>query len=103
MVQSLFERDISTTEIEFLGLTDDDLVDDDCDVYPENWQPAQVFIALLTQWHCNMNGREGLRYEVLPVVEERLGIKRKHRTDLFQALQIMEGEALEIWAEQRSG
>lgn len=55
-----------------------------------------------TQWHSGMGGREGLRYEVLPVIEQRLGVKKKQRNDLFWALQIMEGEALRVWGEQRA-
>lgn len=48
-----------------------------------------------------MGGREGLRYEVLPVIEERLGVKKKQKADLFAALQVMEGEALRVWAAKR--
>ena len=71
------------------------------DVYPENIQALQVFQAMWTQWHSGMGGREGLRYEALPVIEDRLGVKKKEKADLFWALQVMEDEALKVWAEQR--
>jgi hypothetical protein len=70
-------------------------------VYPENWQAVQLFSAMGNQWHSSMGGREGLRYEALPVVEQRLGIKKKHSADVFAALQVMEREALSVWAERR--
>lgn len=70
-------------------------------VYPENWQAVQLFSAMGNQWHSSMGGREGLRYEVLPVIEAWMGIKKKDRADLFSALQVMENEALSVWAEQR--
>lgn len=69
-------------------------------IYPENRQAVMVFRAMSNQWHSGMGRREGLRYEVLPVIEDRLGVKKKHRADLFQALQVMEGEALKVWAER---
>lgn len=101
VARSLFEKDMGAAEMDFLGLTEDDLEEQHCDVYPENWQAVQVFIAMSTQWHSGMGGREGLRYEVLPVLEDRLGIKKKHRAEVFGALQVMEREALSVWAEQR--
>lgn|GEM_PF-1607332 len=102
MARSLFEKDMGAAEMDFLGLTEDDLEEQACDVYPENWQAAQVFIALQTQWHSSMGGREGLRYEAISKVERSLGVKKKDSAAIFGALQVMERAALALWAEQRA-
>ena len=72
------------------------------DVYPENWQAVQVFVAMLTQWRVGMSGAVGLDYGVLPVVESRLGVRRKQRADVFASLRIMERELLGTWNERRA-
>lgn len=43
-----------------------------------------------------MGGPVGLDYVALPVVEKRLGVKKRERADVFAALQVMENEALRI-------
>lgn len=71
------------------------------EVFPENWMPMQVFFGMQTQWRVGMNGATGLDYAALPVVENRLGVKKKDRAEVFEALQVLEGEMLAAWAEQR--
>lgn len=71
-------------------------------IYPENWLPYAVFSALATQWQQGMGGPGGLKYEVLPVVEERLGVKKKRRADVFTALRVMEDEVLKVFSERRN-
>lgn len=71
------------------------------DVFPENVAPLQVFCALLTQWRVGMSGATGLDYAVLPAVLDLCGIKKKRRPDVFDALRVLEGEALRIWAAKR--
>ena len=83
-----------------LGLTDEDLAFD-VNVYPENWQTVQVFFALRTQWNQGMGGCTGLRYEAIPLVEKRLGVKKKRHAEIFHGLQIMEAEALNAWREEQ--
>jgi len=71
--------------------------DEDCSVWPENWQALEVFIAMGTQWRVSvgMGGAfySGLDYAALPVVERRIGIKAADRADCFTRLRIMESEA----------
>lgn len=43
-----------------------------------------------------MSGVIGLRYEAIPPTLALLGIKKKHRAELFAALRIMETEALTV-------
>lgn len=71
-------------------------------VFPENWQPVQLFVDLQTQWRSGMGGREGLIYSEVFRLMDEVGLRGKRkRMDVFRALQVMEGEALSIWAEKR--
>lgn len=71
-------------------------------VYPENTLPLQAFIALQTQWRSGMGGREGLIYgEAYKWMDEHGIRKQKKRQDLMWAVQVMEFEALRVWAEAR--
>ena len=46
-----------------------------------------------------MGGAVGLRYEALPLVMQAAGVKKKARAELFEALRIMEDEALKVFRE----
>lgn len=81
--------------MEFLALTLDDVQDNTpVDIWPENLTAFQVFQRLGTSWFIGPGGPVGLRYEVLPTVFESLGLRKKHRREVFPDLQIMEQEAL---------
>jgi len=69
---------------------------DDLLVWPENMPAVDVFCAMLTQWHyAGMGGIVGLRYEALPVVLALRGIQAADQPDIFEALGVMEGAALD--------
>lgn len=74
-------------------------VDTDVDVWPENWTAWEVFAAMATQWQISagMSGaiHHGLNYAALPVVEQRLGVKKRHRADTFARLRVLEAVARE--------
>lgn len=54
-----------------------------------------------TQWDRSGDGPpDGLKYEALPEMWRRGSVKRKHRDATFSGLQVMELEALRIWAEK---
>ena len=59
-----------------------------------------MFDALGTQWRivAGLGGAyyEGIDYSVLPIVEERMGVKRKARARIFNDLRVMESEAKAI-------
>ena len=56
---------------------------------------------MLTQWRVGMAGATGLDYTALPAVFDLCGIKKKRRADVFDALRVLEGEALRIWSSKR--
>lgn len=71
------------------------------EVFPENWQPLEVFAAMQTQWRTGMGGATGLDYAALPTVEVRCGVRKKQRRDVFEALRVLEAETLRVWAKDR--
>lgn len=71
------------------------------EIWPENLQPFEVFRAMLSQWRHGFNGPTGLDYAALPIVEQRLGVKKRDRADIFAAVQVMESEALAEWSKRR--
>lgn len=76
-----------------------EVVDTDVGIWPENWQAWEVFAAMATQWRVSvgMSGaiHHGLDYAALPVVEQRVGVKKRQRADTFARLRVMESAARE--------
>ena len=74
------------------------LEDDDAGVFgiwPENALTVAAFSALETQWNWIFppNGVPlpiGLRYEALPEIWRRFGIRKKQRADILDGLREME-------------
>lgn len=60
-------------------------------------------MAVITQWRMGPSGPIGLDYAVVPTVaREVTGIRRREMRGLWWPLQVMEGEALKWFADQRS-
>lgn len=45
------------------------------EVWPENWRPLMLAMAMQTQVRTSMNGAIGFDYLALPVVEARIGLQ----------------------------
>jgi len=69
------------------------------EVWPENEQALQVFSELMTQWRIGMGGPTGLDYAALPVVMDFAGIAPPDRAQLFDAVRVMESEALRVFSD----
>ena len=68
------------------------------ELWPENLTPMCVFRDLLTQWRVSASGTViGLAYESLPLVLRLNRVKPKHERRVFDALRVMEDEALQIF------
>jgi len=77
------------------------------EVWPENAQIVEVFMALHSQWDIVANEgrliRTGINYSRLEtVLKLKRGIKRKDWADIFDGIRVMELEALTVMAEKRS-
>ena len=64
------------------------------EVWPDNQESVDVFIAMSTQWTHGFGGATGLRYEALDEVWKRLRVPVKKRDGIFNDLRVMEGAAL---------
>ena len=80
------------------GLTLDD-IDEEVEVWPDNWQAFRLFNALGTQWRTGPVGATGLDYSVIREVSILIGIKKRQIPEIFPYLQIMEAEALAVMAD----
>lgn len=68
-------------------------------VWPQNWPAVQVFEAMQTQWRIGpMGGITGLDYASLPAVIKLMGFNRRSCRSVFDAIRIMEMEALNLTA-----
>lgn len=78
-----------------MGLRLEDAPSEDCEVWPENWLPLSVFMALSTQWRIYPNGkRYGLDYTAIQPTLQLMRVPKKDWAELFPALQTMETEYL---------
>ncbi|MCW2099734.1 UNVERIFIED_ORG: uncharacterized protein DUF1799 [Pseudomonas psychrophila] len=82
------------------GLAPEDL-DEDVEVWPDNWPAFRLFNAMATQWRTGACGATGLDYTSIRDVAEFIGIKKKQIKEIFPDLQVMEAEALAVMAEDR--
>jgi len=90
----------SADEVSLLGLTMDD-IDEDVEIWPDNWPVFRLFNALGTQWRTGAGGATGLDYSVVREVATLIGIKKRQIPELFPDLQVMEAEALAVMAEAK--
>jgi hypothetical protein len=96
----MYERSASADEMTLFGLTMDDL-DDEVEIWPDNWPVFRLFNALGTQWRTGAGGATGLDYAVVREVASLIGIKKRQIPELFPDLQVMEAEALAVMAEAK--
>jgi hypothetical protein len=68
-------------------------------IWPDNETAVNVFVAMSTQWRTGFNGATGLDYGALPVVLRLQQIPRPDWPDTFDALRVLEGEALAVMRE----
>lgn len=91
----------SAEQLGVLGLTAADIDEEDVEVWPCNWPAFQLFSRMRTQWRAGPGGAIGLDYNCLRDVADFLGIKKKQLAEIFPDLQVLEGEALRVMAEER--
>ena len=82
------------------GLAPGDL-DEEVEVWPCNWPAFLLFNRMSTQWRAGAGGAIGLDYSCIRDVAGFLGIKKKKLAEIFPDLQVLEGEALRVMAEER--
>ena len=75
-------------------------VEDDMEVWPENWPALELFSALGTQWRVGMAGATGLDYTAIMAVMDLQNTAPEDRRGLFDDVRVMERAALQMMAEQ---
>jgi hypothetical protein len=65
------------------------------EVWPDNLQAVNVFIAMATQWRVGPAGAVGLDYAALEPVMRMTGVPPGDVADVFGGVRIMEDAALE--------
>jgi hypothetical protein len=74
----------------------------DYDVWQCNLEAFNLFQFLGTQWRVGYGGREGIIYAEAYCRMTELGITRKkRRLEIIEDIQVMESEALHLFAEAR--
>ncbi|MBI3144736.1 MAG: DUF1799 domain-containing protein [Pseudogulbenkiania sp.] len=90
----MWEPGPSQEELDLIGITLADLGEaEPIEVWPENWNAAQLFNAMDTQWRHNMSGPAGLDYTALDSTAGWLELEIKSKRELFRQIRVMEEEA----------
>lgn len=82
-----------------MGLTPEDIDEEEVEVWPDAWPAFRLFDAMGTQWRVGPGGPSGLDYTAISSTAAMLGIKRGCLTEIFPDLRVMEVEALAVIAE----
>lgn len=64
------------------------------DVWPDNVNTVNAFVAMATQWRVGFHGPYGLDYSALPQVLRLVRIPRAEWSEVFDGLRVMEDAAL---------
>ena len=71
------------------------------EVWPENWPAFNLFNKVSTQWRDNGYDPVGLDYTPLFYLMRRMNLSDQEWDDLFEAVQILEAEAVKTMRENR--
>lgn len=94
------------SELDFLGLTWDDIAADYEKasvflVFPENWNTVVAFDGIKTQWRVSDGVVIGLDYSTIPFELEMLDIPRKEWPEVNQGLKVMEDVFIQHFREKK--
>ena len=67
-------------------------VQEDFEVWDENWEAMMMFLRMQTQWNVSMNGLIGLNYQALETLIRLYHVKEP--VELFERVQVIERAAL---------
>lgn len=67
-------------------------VQEDFEVWDENWEAVMMFLRMQTQWNVSMNGLVGLNYQALETLIRLYHVKEP--VELFERVQVIERAAL---------
>ena len=91
----------SAAEAAAFGLTLEEASGPPVDIWPDNLNSFNAFVALLSQWRFATGGATGLDYAVIPTVLRLINIPRPAWAGVFDDLRVMEDAALEQMRKNR--
>lgn len=97
---ALYSKGATAEEAAMFGLTLEEAEDaKSIQIWPDNLDSVNVFIAMSTQWRIGHNGATGLDYNVLPAVMGYCEIE-DHKA-VFHDIRLMEDAALSLLKENK--
>lgn len=99
--RALYTPGPSEAEAAAWGLTVQEASGPAVEVWPDNVQAINMFIAASTQWRVGLSGASGLDYSALESVLRMSGLPRKDWPPLFEDIRVMEDEALKTMREDK--
>ncbi|WP_290128151.1 DUF1799 domain-containing protein [Pseudomonas simiae] len=96
----MYEPPPDAEQIAAFGWDAEDM-EEEFEVWPCLWSAFVLFNRMSTQWRAGAGGAIGLDYSSIRDVAGFLGIKKKKLAEIFPDLQVLEGEALRVMAEER--
>ncbi|OFL27849.1 DUF1799 domain-containing protein [Neisseria sp. HMSC075C12] len=72
----MFSDDEKTVSaLSLFGFDDSDVLSDEVEVWPNNWEAVQLFLAVSGQWRVSMAGAYALDYNAVDVAMDMMGVK----------------------------
>ncbi|AVS91394.1 hypothetical protein C8246_05790 [Paracidovorax avenae] len=96
----MYEPEASDAELAAWGLQRSDYADKVTEVWPENWPTYALWSRICNQWRVGMAGAIALDYGVLFHELDRAGLDGDDYDERFRDIQVIESEALTIFAER---
>jgi hypothetical protein len=84
-----------------MGMTVEEASEPPFEVWPDNVEAVNVFVAMGSQWRAGVNGATGLDYGALPEVWRRVRVPPARRDEVFDDLRTLEDAALSFMRMQR--
>lgn len=92
----MYDPGPSDAELMAIGIRREDVVNNDVqEIWPENYEPFQLFSEVSSQWRVGYAGRTSLDYNVIFTLMSLKGVKKKKQLILIEAIQTLERAALE--------
>lgn len=95
VAKALYTPGPTEEEAQAYGLTVEEASGPPVEVWPDNLEAVNVFIAMSTQWRIGMAGPTGLDYTALAHTMRLCGVKAADRASVFAEVRTLEDAALE--------
>lgn len=91
----MYAKGPTAAEAAQFGLTLEEAQGEATEIWPDNLQAVNVFIAASTQWRTGAAGATGLDYTALESTMRMMGVKRKEHGEVLEDVRVLEDTALD--------